>query len=1029
MKAWLALLLLALLPPVWPAAARGADSPQAAALRGRATLLSQQKRYNEAAGLFARAAALQPQDLNLQRDLMWSLWYAGRYQETLDATSRVMRQAPNDLEALNVMGQAQVALGEADAALATYQRSLRIDPEQISVKKVLASLYTQSGDYKSAEAAYRRLVAMEPREPAWRSALGHIYFNQHRFTEAEAEMDKAVALDPDNLEYKMKRAQALYFGGRKEDGINALWKLASAKPTYWPAVLYAVDMSSVTHRRAEGAALLAGKLDEVAPTDEPKLQQLVLLYRELGMDREYLSACRRLLKLNANNPPLLDSMAMYYIEHGDMKEAARLAQAAIDLDPNFVSARGDLADALEISSQPAKALAAFEEKLAWDPTDPALTIEHARLLYAVGRRKESRRILLRFLAEHERVFLPTLLYHGLTPFTDDPMLAAPIHLTVGRFEEHIRALRDAGYVPITAAQAADWLEGESTLPAKAVLVTFDDARLDSIRYGDPVLRKYGFKATMFSPVYNVANSYSYYANWKLLKEKARSGVWEIQAHGDRGHNLITVDASSRTGYFLVNKIWRDEGRGLETDAEFRARIREDHESAKRKLREHLGAAPRVFAFPEGDFGQLTATNFPAAAPENLRLCRQSYELCFTQNRFGITLRGRDLSRAFRVEPRQDWTADHLVNLFADENPFTLAYRALLSRDTWERKTRDAFYWLAQERNAGASQRVLTADEARIRFAGGELSRGLALAQQAAALDDRPEARDLLNTMRLQMRPRWTPGIQYFTDSRTRRNLRFDQSVGDWITGDNGWSLSQFYGTYKESGVNTITDLGGAADYTRTLGLFQRLALRLEGHHYSAGVQDGIGGQADWRSEWTATFNTDLQGLYRPYDTAAALKANVWERRVRAQGELGSDDSWKGTLQIQFASLTDKNQRYTDLFSLTHPIRDDSDFFWIGQVLYDEMSFVSPNYYSPQNLQQYQAGLGYRGQVTPEIKVEATYLPGYGRETNARAEFIQDLHVSLEKKWGESFSLKPGYSMTKTPTYRSSAVSLWLSYRF
>ena len=150
MKAWLALLLLALLPPVWPAAARGADSPQAAALRGRATLLSQQKRYNEAAGLFARAAALQPQDLNLQRDLMWSLWYAGRYQETLDATSRVMRQAPNDLEALNVMGQAQVALGEADAALATYQRSLRIDPEQISVKKVLASLYTQSGDYKSA---------------------------------------------------------------------------------------------------------------------------------------------------------------------------------------------------------------------------------------------------------------------------------------------------------------------------------------------------------------------------------------------------------------------------------------------------------------------------------------------------------------------------------------------------------------------------------------------------------------------------------------------------------------------------------------------------------------------------------------------------------------------------------------------------------------------------------------------------------------------------------------------------------------
>ena len=1027
------------LPKIQPGAVL--ESPaQAGGLRRQAALLSRQGRYDEAAALFARAAALRPQDMVLHKDLMWALWYAGRYEKTMDAAREVMRLAPNDLEALNLIGQAQIALGNAEEALATFRRSFRLNPKQVPVKKAIARTLLQTGDYKTTETALRELEAKEPSEPLWPSALGHLYFDLYRFPEADAELRKAIALDPTKLEFQTKRAQALYFGGHKKEAQALLRRLAAVKPPYWSAILYAVDLASVNARNADGAAILAGQLEKVTPEDEPKLLKLSLLYQEMGMDKEYLDTTHRLLQLDPANPRVLDILASYFLAHGDAKEAIRISKIAINLAPDFTNPRETLVNALEVSSQPAKALAAIEARMAMDPTDFGMLPDLARLYYDVGRPKEGRRLLMDWLARHDREkkFLPIVLYHGLTPYPDDPMLAAPIHLTVDRFDEQIHALRDAGFSPITAAQAADWFKGKAELPAKPILVTFDDARYDSFRYGGPVLRKYGFKATMFSPMHNVELGSKHFANWPMVKDESRSGTWEIQAHGELGHTFIRVDVSSHTGMFLVNKLWRANRRRLETDPEWWARIREDHESSKRKIRKRLGYEPRVFAYPEGEYGQQGESNFTGAAMESLRLCRKSYEVCVTQNRYGINLRSRDPARAFRVEPRQDWTGTQLVEHFANDNPFTRTYRALLAQDTWDKKTHDAFYWLDRVRAAGAGRQIVMADEASIRFAAGEKSRAIALAEQAVSLGNLPEnmhmlgnlpeTRHILNQMKLQTRPQWTPGVEYYQDNRTRRNLRLSQSVGAWSIGANEWSLSQFYGTYKEQGLSLISDLGGGAGYRRLFGPYQSLALGLGGHHYSGGVRDGVTAQGNFHSDWADAFNTDLQGAYRPYTTAAALRAKVWERQGAVLAEIGRNDTWKVSLQSLFANLTDNNRRYTEQFSLSHPVLYQSNFRWIGTFVYDTMIFVSPNYYSPQHLQQFQGGVGYKGDLTPEIKAEASYLPGYGNETHTRGQFIQTLNVGLEKKWGDWFSIKPEFAMTKTPSYQNTILAFSFNYR-
>ena len=87
--------------------------------------------------------------------------------------------------------------------------------------------------------------------------------------------------------------------------------------------------------------------------------------------------------------------------------------------------------------------------------------------------------------------LPILLYHGVNPRTDS------INVSPDRFEQHLKALRAAGYRGVGMEEAASYLLEGQPLPAKSILITFDDGYLDNWVFAYPLLKKYGHKATVF----------------------------------------------------------------------------------------------------------------------------------------------------------------------------------------------------------------------------------------------------------------------------------------------------------------------------------------------------------------------------------------------------------------------------------------------------------------------------------------------------------------------------------------------------
>jgi peptidoglycan/xylan/chitin deacetylase (PgdA/CDA1 family) len=194
--------------------------------------------------------------------------------------------------------------------------------------------------------------------------------------------------------------------------------------------------------------------------------------------------------------------------------------------------------------------------------------------------------------------VPVLAYHGINDMGD--------HYSVSQrqFAAQLDMLRRAGFQSISISQYVRFVRGDDRdLPARPILITFDDGRLDSYRGADKALATYGFRATMFVIVGRVEDSSTFYLNWDELRRMASSRRWDIQEHAGVGHVNVRYDAAGHYGPAYGYRQYLGGGR-LESFTDYRRRVTDDVIWAKRTLSEQIpGFSPWSFAVPFGDFGQ------------------------------------------------------------------------------------------------------------------------------------------------------------------------------------------------------------------------------------------------------------------------------------------------------------------------------------------------------------------------------------------------------------------------------------------
>jgi len=126
------------------------------------------------------------------------------------------------------------------------------------------------------------------------------------------------------------------------------------------------------------------------------------------------------------------------------------------------------------------------------------------------------------------VRVPVLMYHYIRPLDDERSKTGNIlSVTPEHFASQMQEIVDLGYHPISPQDLYDTLMSSSALPAKPVIITFDDGYLDQYTDAWPVLQRLNFKATFF-----IITGYTKgeYLDHDKLLELDRSGLATVAAH-------------------------------------------------------------------------------------------------------------------------------------------------------------------------------------------------------------------------------------------------------------------------------------------------------------------------------------------------------------------------------------------------------------------------------------------------------------------------------------------------------------------
>ncbi len=131
----------------------------------------------------------------------------------------------------------------------------------------------------------------------------------------------------------------------------------------------------------------------------------------------------------------------------------------------------------------------------------------------------------------EKIAVPILMYHhiGKTTGSDGRYYVAP-----DQFRRQMQTLYDMGYETITVTELAAALQLGGSLPARPVVLTFDDGYDDLYLNAFPIMKEYGFIGTMYLVVNNFANMYG--VSSQQVLEMYKSG-WEVASHSMTHANL------------------------------------------------------------------------------------------------------------------------------------------------------------------------------------------------------------------------------------------------------------------------------------------------------------------------------------------------------------------------------------------------------------------------------------------------------------------------------------------------------------
>ncbi|MDX1405696.1 MAG: sulfotransferase [Woeseiaceae bacterium] len=213
----------------------------------------------------------------------------GKHDEARNLVKKILRENPDDINALNLMGgicMAQDAFNDAEAFL---RKAVGLAPDFAAAWSGLSASLKEQGRFEGAAEALQKALSLEPKNADGHTSMGNLLLAWGKEELALDSFERALAINPNHASALLSKGHVLKTMGNQDDAIHAYRASATARPdlgqVYWSLAnlkTFRFDPDEVTSMQTQ---LDSGKL-----TDESEVNFCYALGKHFEDQKDFPKA-------------------------------------------------------------------------------------------------------------------------------------------------------------------------------------------------------------------------------------------------------------------------------------------------------------------------------------------------------------------------------------------------------------------------------------------------------------------------------------------------------------------------------------------------------------------------------------------------------------------------------------------------------------------------------------------------------------------------------------------------------------------
>jgi len=436
-------------------------------------------------------------------------------------------------------------------AISIYKEVLSKEPKRVDLWLRMVDIYGAENNVSGAEEALLHAIELKSDDATLYARLSSMYAADKASKKAYDAIAKAYELDPENRDYLSRYALLAEVNKDWDVAVNAYEKMLKEDPKRADLWKRIGDIEAV-RKNIPGVIFALEKQIALEPENAALHYELARTYSMQEQTKKALEEIKQALKLDPDNQTYLRMEVDLAGWSGEKKSKLEAYEKLLKKNPNDTEVLLEKARTLESLGQYAESVRTYKRYLALKLKDLKVWLElayvektHVSTAAAVKSLEKALRLnglvhkgVKKRRKDVPNVDIPILEYHCVGKKYKDKY-----HIDPAEFDRQMHLLKQKGYTSLTLNDLYQALYGSLKLPAKPVIVTFDDGCKESYSTIYPILKKYHMKGEFYlitdliteteaqrearvkkSAIRGEGKKTNGYLLWKEIQKMARGGM-------------------------------------------------------------------------------------------------------------------------------------------------------------------------------------------------------------------------------------------------------------------------------------------------------------------------------------------------------------------------------------------------------------------------------------------------------------------------------------------------------------------------